>query len=145
MFFDSNADSNAGELWRTLANGGELLTAPVTYRMNPSKPTFGILGDVEGRIVPVAPPPVLNSASDRIAPLGWALGSVRGRGVVGAGISAVRTKRAEDDGCVALNFGDLGWAEAAAPGSSRERHARDRQRLRQEAPGGLYETRAIHS
>ena len=34
MFFDSNADSNAGELWRTLANGGELLTAPVTYRMN---------------------------------------------------------------------------------------------------------------
>jgi len=28
----------------------------------PSKPLVGILGDVDGRIVPVAPPPVLNRA-----------------------------------------------------------------------------------
>jgi hypothetical protein len=29
-----------------------------------SKPLVGILGDVEGRIVPIAPPPVLNLASE---------------------------------------------------------------------------------
>jgi len=34
-----------------------------TLRWLPSKPLVGILGDVDGRIVPVAPPPVLNLAS----------------------------------------------------------------------------------
>jgi hypothetical protein len=72
--FDSNADSNAGELWRTSANDGELLTLTLNYKMTlanrggrrrtmrprTSKPLVGILGDVDGRIVPVAPRPVLN-------------------------------------------------------------------------------------
>jgi hypothetical protein len=34
-----------------------------TWLAPPSKPLVGILGDVDGRIVPVAPPPVLNQAS----------------------------------------------------------------------------------
>ena len=69
--FDSNPDSNAGEPWRTLANAGELLTLTLNYKMNfgelwrmladnvPTnfKPLVGILGDVDGRIVPVAPRP----------------------------------------------------------------------------------------
>jgi hypothetical protein len=72
-------DSNAGEPWRTLANAGELLTLTLNYKMNfgepwrmladnvPTnfKPLVGILGDVDGRIVPVAPPPVSNLESDR--------------------------------------------------------------------------------
>jgi hypothetical protein len=32
--FDSNADSNADELWRTLANDYELLTPAVNFKMN---------------------------------------------------------------------------------------------------------------
>src|SRR5207248_7318503 len=45
---------------RTLANRGERWR---TMRPRTSKPLVGILGDVDGRIVPVAPPPVLNLAS----------------------------------------------------------------------------------
>src|SRR5207245_2026110 len=74
--FESNRESNAGgRRWTgqhrpvcrpRRANTGRLLMdvrgraelrSPRT-----SKPTAGILGDVSGRIVPVAPPPVLNSA-----------------------------------------------------------------------------------
>jgi len=36
--FDSNADSNASELWRTLANDHELLTPAVTFTMNAGEP-----------------------------------------------------------------------------------------------------------
>jgi hypothetical protein len=36
-----------------------------TFLGPPSKPLVGILGDVDGRIVPVAPPPLSNSVSDR--------------------------------------------------------------------------------
>src|SRR2546430_12836286 len=50
--FDSNADSNADELGRTLANGSERRR---TTRPRTSKPLVGVLGDVDGRIVPVAP------------------------------------------------------------------------------------------
>jgi hypothetical protein len=36
--FDSNRDSNAGELWRTSANDGELLTLTLDYKMNVGEP-----------------------------------------------------------------------------------------------------------
>jgi hypothetical protein len=36
--FDSNADSNADELWRTLANDYELLTTAVNFEMNAGEP-----------------------------------------------------------------------------------------------------------
>jgi len=36
--FDSNADSNADELWRTLANDYELLTTAVNFKMNAGEP-----------------------------------------------------------------------------------------------------------
>ncbi len=36
--FDSNADSNADELWRTLANHCELLTTAVNFKMNVGEP-----------------------------------------------------------------------------------------------------------
>jgi len=36
--FDSNADSNADELWRTLANDCELLTPAVNFEMNAGEP-----------------------------------------------------------------------------------------------------------
>jgi hypothetical protein len=49
-----------------------------TYLCRTSKPTFGILGDVEGRIVPVAPPPVFEAAS-----------AGRGGTAVGAGCEAL--------------------------------------------------------
>ncbi len=72
--FDSNADSNAGELWRTPANNGELSTPAVDFKTNAGEParmladdapanfkTSGrVLGDVDGRIVPVAPPPTMD-------------------------------------------------------------------------------------
>jgi lactoylglutathione lyase len=73
--WSSKRDSNAGELWRTSTNHGELLTPAVDFKstlanraerwrtMRPptSKPLVSIPGDVDGRIVPVAPPPMLNS------------------------------------------------------------------------------------
>ena len=36
--FDSNADSNANELWRTLANHCELLTTAINFKMNAGEP-----------------------------------------------------------------------------------------------------------
>ena len=36
--FDSNADSNADELWRTLANDYDLLTTAVNFKMNAGEP-----------------------------------------------------------------------------------------------------------
>src|SRR6266849_4043026 len=49
-------------LTATPANRGERRR---TMRPRTSKPLVGILGDVDGRIVPVAPPPVSNLGSDR--------------------------------------------------------------------------------
>src|SRR6266853_984723 len=43
--FDSNADSNADELWRTMANGGELLTPSLNYRMNAGEPCRTLADD----------------------------------------------------------------------------------------------------
>ena len=37
---------------------------PWTFSAPPSKPLVGILGDVDGRIVPVAPPPVFEFDPD---------------------------------------------------------------------------------
>src|SRR6184192_428907 len=47
----SPPESDPGSSWRT------------------SKPLVGILGDVDGRIVPVAPPPVLNSVVQKLTHL----------------------------------------------------------------------------
>jgi hypothetical protein len=44
---------NSGEPCRTLADD-----APANF-----KPLVGILGDVDGRIVPVAPPPVIEDTN----------------------------------------------------------------------------------
>jgi hypothetical protein len=49
---------------RTLANPGERHR---TMRPRTSKPVVGILGDVDGRIVPVAPPPVCRYELDVMA------------------------------------------------------------------------------
>src|ERR1700730_2093325 len=43
--FDSNVDSNAGELWRTLANVGELLMSAVNFKMNPGGPWRTLAND----------------------------------------------------------------------------------------------------
>jgi len=36
--FDSNADSNADEPWRTLANHCELLTTAINFKINAGEP-----------------------------------------------------------------------------------------------------------
>ncbi len=57
-------DTSRAYLTEFTTDRSRLPWTPRTLPRAPSKPLVGILGDVDGRIVPVAPPPFLNLGSD---------------------------------------------------------------------------------
>jgi hypothetical protein len=63
--FDSNADSTARELWRTLANHGELLTPAVSFKMNAGKPCRTLADDAPANVKTGARDPWRCRGTDR--------------------------------------------------------------------------------